>query len=109
MPPHSSPPLKNRSTSTDPGSNFHINQALDDLDHVPRMECLRFLCKICAHQALLPKPLDIAVSYVRTEIPPRSGGFSDVWKGTSLDREVAIKVLKVYRSSDHEQIRRVSF
>ena len=107
MSPHSSPPLE--SGSTDFTSNFHVNQVLDDLDHVLRMQCLRFLCKICGDQALLPKPLDIVVSYDRAELPLGHGGFSDVWKGTSLDREVAIKVLKVYRSSDPEQLRRVSF
>ena len=35
------------------------------------------------------------------------GGFADVWKGRYHGREVAVKVLKVYKMSDLEQIRRV--
>jgi hypothetical protein len=50
----------------------------------------------------------IQVSYDRTGVPPCRGGFSEVWKGVFRDQEVAIKVLKVYLSNDHEQIRKVS-
>jgi len=48
-------------------------------------------------------------SYDRTGVPLGYGGFADVWKGGLHDRDVAIKVLKMYQCSDREQIRRVSF
>ena len=35
------------------------------------------------------------------------GGFSDVWKGQHNDKEVAIKVLRVYTTSDVGRIRKV--
>ena len=81
---------------------------LDDLNHTLRMRCLRYLCKICSCHALLPESLAIPVSYDRTKVPLHHGGFADVWKGTSRDLEVAVKELKLYESSNQEQIRRVS-
>ena len=72
------------------------------------MSCLRLLCKICGQNALLPKSLDISVSYDRTGIPPYRGSFADVWKGVSQGQEVAVKELKLYQSSDQEKIRKVS-
>ena len=71
------------------------------------MRCLRFLCKVCGRHALLPKPLDIPVSYDETETALYHGGFADVWKGTRHDREVAVKVLKLYQCSDQDKIKRV--
>ena len=81
-------------------------QALDDLDHEPRTECLRFLCKFCSHHALLPKSLAIRPSFDSKGLPLYSGGFGDVWKGIFHDREVAIKLLKVYQRNQ-EEIKRV--
>ena len=73
------------------------------------MRCLRLLCKICGRQALIPRPLAVMASYDRTGAPLGHGGFADVWMGRLHGRDVAIKVLKMYQCSDHEQIRRVSF
>ena len=83
------------------------DQTLDDLDHALRMRCLRFLCKICGRHALLPKSLDIPVSFDRMKVPLYRGGFADVWKGTSRDQEVAAKVTGIYQCSDQQKIRRV--
>ena len=35
------------------------------------------------------------------------GGFGDVWKGRHQGREVAVKVVKVYKMSDLKQVRKV--
>ncbi|KAF9644872.1 kinase-like protein [Thelephora ganbajun] len=83
-----------------------VDQALDDLNHAPRVKCLRFLCKICGCQSLLPRSLVITASYDRTGVPLGHGGCADVWKGRSQGRDVAIKVLKMYQCSNHEQIRK---
>lgn len=37
------------------------------------------------------------------------GGFSDVWKGEYKDREIAVKVLKVYQGTDFKKITRVGY
>ena len=84
-----------------------FNQVLGDLDRALRMRCLHFLCKICSHHVLLPNSLTIPVAYDRTEDPLYYGGFADVWKGTSHDREVAVKVLRLYQCGDREQMKRV--
>jgi len=36
-----------------------------------------------------------------------NGGFADVWKGQHDGKEVAVKILRVYLTSDFEQIRKV--
>ena len=36
------------------------------------------------------------------------GGFADVWRGNYEGREVAVKVLRVYMTSDFKKITRVS-
>ena len=79
---------------------------LDDLDHALRMECLRFLCKICGFHALLPKSLAIPASYDQTKPPLYYGGYAEVWKGISHGRETAVKVLKL-NQSNQEQMRKV--
>ena len=72
------------------------------------MNCLRLLYRICGCHALLPKSLAIPVFYDRTEDPPYHGGFAGVWKGISDGLEVAVKVIKLYQSSNQVKIRRVS-
>jgi len=73
------------------------------------MRCLRFLRKICGCHALLPKSLATPVSYDRMKDPLFYGGFADVWKGVARGQEVAIRVLRLYESSDKDQIRRVGY
>jgi hypothetical protein len=68
---------------------------------------VRTLHRICGRQALLPKSLTIPLCYNPTETPLCHGGFADVWKGQCDGREVAVKVLKVYRTSNFEKIRKV--
>jgi len=50
----------------------------------------------------------IPLCYDPMAIPQCHGGFADVWKGRYRDREVAAKALRVYETSDFEQIRKVS-
>ena len=41
------------------------------------------------------------------DAPLARGGYSEVWKGKYQGREVAVKVLKVYQTSDFDKIMRV--
>ena len=84
-----------------------IGQALDRLTPQIRSKCLRTLHSICGHQALLPRSLEITPRYNATEGAMCHGGFGDTWKGRYQGQEVAIKVLKVYKTSDLGQIRKV--
>ena len=87
-----------------------VDQEFDSLRSVPLIQrrCLHYLSKICGHQALIPKVLEISTCCYDPEEPPQChGGFGDVWKGIHKGKEVACKVLKVYETSDHEQIRRM--
>ena len=82
------------------------DEALDKLDPPPqiRKKCLKSLHKICGRHAILPKSLHIPPCYDRQGIPLYQGGFADVWKGEHQGREVAVKVLRVYKTSDLEKV-----
>ncbi|KAF9642812.1 kinase-like protein [Thelephora ganbajun] len=78
------------------------------LDSVPslRTQCLSALCRICGRQALLPRSVQIPLCYDQADTPLYHGGYAEVWKGRHQEREVAVKVLKVYSTSDFDQITR---
>ena len=86
--------------------NF-VNQALDRLAPEIRRRCLRYLHRICGHNALLPRSLIIPLCYDPKENPLRHDEFGDVWKGRYDGREVAAKVLRVYTTSDFERTKMV--
>ena len=65
---------------------------------------MRVLYRICGRQALLPRSLQIPFSYDRLGIPLYRGGYADVWKGEHQGCHVAIKVLRVYSTSDFDKI-----
>ena len=75
-----------------------------DLSPRFRRKCLSTLCKICGRQSLPPSSLQIPVCYNRSDIALYSGGFADVWMGDHQGRKVAVKVLRVYSTSDFEKI-----
>lgn len=86
------------------------HQALDfpNFQQRFRNKCLGALCKLCGYRALLPRSLQIPVCYNRSENPLYRGGFADVWKGEHQGRKVAVKVLRVYSTSDFFKITSVS-
>ncbi|KAF9786281.1 kinase-like domain-containing protein [Thelephora terrestris] len=81
-------------------------QALDLRDLPPRLreKCLAVLCRICGRQGLLPTALQIPIRYNRSDAPLYRGGFADVWKGTFQNRQVAVKVLRIYSTTDSAKI-----
>jgi len=52
--------------------------------------------------------VQIPLCYDRLGIPLFRGGFGDVWKGNYEGRDVAVKVLVVYSTSDLDKLTRVS-
>ena len=93
-------------------SNFHfpLDQALNLPDFPPHLQgkCLRVLCRICGRRGLLPRSLQIPLSYNRSDTPLYRGGYADVWKGAHQGSHVAVKVLRVYSTSDFDKITTVS-
>ena len=82
------------------------DQALDvpDFPSQLRGKCLSGLCWTCGRHALLPKSLQIPLSYNRSDYPLYRGGYADVWKGEYQGRHVAVKVLGVSSGSDFDKI-----
>ena len=72
-------------------------------------KCLATLCKICSHHVLIPQSIQIPLCYNRTGHSRYEGGFARVLKGEPEGIEVAIKVLKVFETSDLVRIKRVGF
>ena len=58
---------------------------------------------------MLPRSVQIPLCYNRMDAPLYHGGFAEVWKGEHQGREVAVKVLKVYVTSDLVKITKVGF
>ena len=52
--------------------------------------------------------MQIAAWYDQMSHPLYRGGFADVWKGKYRDRDVAIKVIRMYQTSDLQKIIGVS-
>jgi hypothetical protein len=82
------------------------DKALDSPNLPPRLwrKCLSVLCRICGRQALLPMTLQVPLCYNRSDTPLYRGGYADVWKGEHQGRSVAVKVLRVYSTSDFDKI-----
>lgn len=51
--------------------------------------------------------MQIPLCYDRTDTPLYRGGYADVWNGEYEGREVAVKVLTVYATSDLDKITQV--
>jgi len=82
------------------------DQTFDLPDFPPwlRRKCLISLRRLCARNALLPRSLQIPLFYDRLDTPLYSGGYADVWKGEHQGRHVAVKVLRVYSTSDFHRL-----
>ena len=81
---------------------------LDSLTPRLRKKCLNALYKVCGRQALLPRSLQIPPRYDRSVAPLYRGGYADVWMGEHQGRKVAVKVLRVYSTSNLGKIVNVS-
>ena len=56
---------------------------------------------------LLPRLLRIPPCYDRSDDPLYQCGFADVWKGEYKGQDVAVKVLRMYSTTDLDKIRNV--
>lgn len=72
-----------------------------------RRKCLTYLYRICGHHRLLPSAYRLTATLQKGETPVGSGGFAEVWKGFYNGRQVAIKILRVYETSDIEEVGKV--
>ena len=59
---------------------------------------------MCAQHAVLPRTLKVPICYDRTGDALFRGGHADVWKGKCRGREVAVKVIRTYSTSDLQKI-----
>ena len=79
-----------------------------DLSLWARVKCLRRLYRACGNHGLLPRASEIHVSYDRASYPAYMGGYADVWKEKYSERDVAVKVIRIYTKSDLQKMIGVS-
>jgi len=72
-----------------------------------RLKLFNKLCKICTRHSVIPTSMHIP-DRLEDTVEVESGGFADVSRGTYKGRQVAIKVVRAYVTSDLNLIRSVS-
>jgi len=72
-----------------------------------RLKLLNELCKTCSRHRVIPKSMHIP-DCSEDSVEVECGGFADVSRGTYEGRQVAIKVVRAYITSDLDLIRSVS-
>jgi len=72
-----------------------------------RLKLFNELCKTCSRHRVIPTSMHIP-DCSEGSVEVECGGFADISQGTYEGRRVAIKVVRVYASSDLEAIRSVS-
>jgi hypothetical protein len=72
-----------------------------------RLKLFNKLCKTCSRHRVIPKSMHIP-DCSEASPPVEHGGFADVSRGTYQGRQVAIKVVRVYTTTDLDVILRVS-
>ena len=94
-------PTITRLTSTCSG-----NQALDSpsLSLLSQKKWIRLLYRACGQHELLPRTLEVPIYYDRTSDALFRGGYADVWKGECRGRDIAVKVIRTYATSDLQKI-----
>jgi hypothetical protein len=87
------------------------SQALDSptIDNSQKGHLMKALVKLSKTSGLYPDCLILNHAVTCDGDPIARGSFGDVWKGKILDREVAIKVLRVYQRSDVQKLLKVGF
>ena len=71
------------------------------------LKLLNNLCKACSRHRVIPTSMHIP-DCSEGSVEVESGGFADVSRGTYEGLQVAIKVVRVYVTSDLDTIRSVS-
>ena len=72
-----------------------------------RLKLLNKLCKTCSRHRVIPTSMQIP-DCSEDSVEVEWGGFADVSRGAHEGRQVAIKVVRVYVTSDLDVIRSVS-
>lgn len=83
-----------------------VDEALHqpDLSLLTRKRYPTLLYRTCGHHARLPKAIKVSVRYDRTGYPLYRGGYGDVWKGEHYGQNVAVKVIRLYLTSDLQKV-----
>ena len=65
-----------------------------------RHKLLNILCKMCSRQQKIPKSMHMVNCLQGELIEERNGGYATVFRGKHKGRAVAIKILRLYLTSD---------
>ena len=68
-----------------------------------RHELLNILCKTCSRQRMMPRYMHMA-NCLNGELTEKCyGGYADVFQGKHKGRLVAVKVVRLYETSDFDR------
>ena len=74
------------------------------LDHIvcvqDRHELLNLLCKMCSRQRMIPKSMHATNCLNGNLIEECHGGYANIFRGEHKGRPVAVKILRLYLTSD---------
>ena len=74
------------------------------LDHIvigrDRHELLNILCKICSRQRMIPRTMLMVDCLNENLIEEYDGGQADIFRGKHKGRPVAIRIMRLYLTSD---------
>ena len=82
---------------------------MPSLDPIYKGPFLNAMLRLSSRSSIYPKTLVQNSVTVQGPNPLTAGQFGDVWKGTFQDQQVAIKVLRLYVTSDVSQHVKVGF
>jgi len=82
---------------------------MPSLDSIYKSPFLNAMLRLSSKSGIYPKILVQDSVSIEGSDPLTAGQFGDVWQGTFQDQQVAIKILKLYVTSDVSQHIKVGF
>ena len=73
-----------------------------------RHKLLNILCKMCSRQQMMPKSMHMVNCLEGELIEEYDGGYAKVFRGRHKGRAVAVKILRLYLTSDLDKCFKVS-
>ena len=68
-----------------------------------RHELLNILCKMCSRQRMIPTPMHVDDCLNGELVEEYDGGYETVFRGQHKGRQVAVKIVRLYLTSNFDK------